>query len=61
MVRYEIRAGKNAPCELVSIAVTPVHILLGRVKWGGQEAVNFVCEGTHTYCQRIKQKLEAAQ
>jgi len=47
-MRYEIRAGKNAPSELVSIVET---------NFGG-DAVNFVCEGTHTYCKRIKDSLE---
>lgn len=42
-MRYEIRPGKPAPCELVSIAAT---------NFGG-EAVNFIAEGTHTYCKRI--------
>lgn len=48
---YEIRKGKNAPFELVSITST---------KFGG-DAVNFICGGTHTYCASIKAKLENAQ
>lgn len=59
MTRYEIRAGKNAPCELVSIVPVPVNILPGGIKWGGTDAVNFVCDGTHTYCKSVKDKLEA--
>lgn len=51
MTVYEIRKGKNAPCELVSIVKT---------NFGG-DAVNFVCEGTHTFCNRIKAELEQKQ
>jgi hypothetical protein len=49
MIRYEIRKGQSKPCELVSIVAT---------QWGG-DAVNFVCEGTHTQCQRVMEKLQA--
>lgn len=42
-IRYEIRKGDTAPCKLVSIVKT---------NFGG-DAVNFVAEGTHTYCQRV--------
>jgi hypothetical protein len=48
--RYEIRAGRSAPCELVSIVP---------VGWGG-EAVNFICEGTHTYCKLVMDRLQGA-
>lgn len=41
--RYEIRPGKHAPCELVSVVAT---------NFGG-DAVNFITEGTHTHCQRV--------
>lgn len=49
IIRYEIRKGKTAPCELVSIVPT---------NFGG-DATNFVAEGTHTYCSRIKEQLES--
>lgn len=42
-IRYEIRKGDTAPCKLVSVVKT---------NFGG-EAVNFIAEGTHTYCQRV--------
>lgn len=42
-VRYEIRAGRNRPCELVSIVKT---------EFGG-DAINFIADGTHTECERI--------
>lgn len=45
--QYEIRAGKNAPCELISRVPR---------NFGG-DALNFVCEGTHTYCTQIKEEL----
>lgn len=47
-IRYEIRKGKTAPCELVSIVPTDF----------GGDAVNFVAEGTHTVCDKIKARLE---
>lgn len=47
-IRYEIRKGRTAPCELVSIVPTDF----------GGDAVNFVAEGTHTICDRIKARLE---
>ena len=46
-VRYEIRAGKNAPSELISIVST---------NFGGN-AENFVTEGTFTHCKKTHQKL----
>lgn len=46
--RYEIQKGDKAPCKLVSIIVSDK----------GREFVNFVAEGTHTECQRIKERLE---
>lgn len=46
-VKYEIRAGKNAPCELVSVVKTPF----------GGNAVNFVTEGTHTHCVKVRDML----
>lgn len=49
MIRYEIRKGKTAPCELVSVVPTDF----------GGDATNFVAEGTHTYCTRIKEQLES--
>lgn len=48
--RYEIREGRSAPFELVSIVPT---------RWGG-EAVNFICEGTHTYCRLVMDRLQRA-
>jgi hypothetical protein len=48
--RYEIRAGRSAPCELVSIVPT---------RWGN-EAVILVCEGTHTYCETVLDRLQNA-
>lgn len=60
-VRYEIRAGSNAPCELVSITKIPVTTLPNGMKWGGGEAVNFVADGTHTQCKRILEELERKQ
>lgn len=59
-IRYEIRAGRHAPCELVSITKIPVTTLPNGLKWGGGEAVNFVAEGTHTQCQRILAALSGA-
>lgn len=53
MVRYEIERGINSPCQLVSI-------VKGK-SFGGKvdtEFRNFVCEGTHTYCMSVKEKLE---
>jgi len=50
---YEIRKGDTAPCKLVSL-------VRGKV-WGGtvdKVFVNFVCEGTHTYCAGVKARLE---
>ena len=41
--RYEIRAGKNAPCELWSIVVIDEYM---------------ICEGTHTYCAAVRDRLE---
>ena len=51
IVRYEIQKGDTAPCKLVSIVPT---------KFGG-EAVNFVADGTHTYCKDVKDRLERVQ
>lgn len=48
---YEIRIGKNAPCELWS--VVKAHSF-GEIR----DIANYVCEGTYTYCQQIKEKLE---
>jgi len=48
-IRYEIRAGDNTPCKLVSIVPTGF----------GGDAVNFVAAGTHTVCAHIKSQLEA--
>lgn len=45
--RYEIRKGTHAPCDLVSIATK-----------SGREYVNFVADGTHTFCANIKATLE---
>lgn len=50
-VKYEIRKGDTSPCKLVSIIPT---------KFGG-DAVNFVAEGTHTYCKDVKDRLERVQ
>lgn len=53
VVRYEIERGVSAPCQLVSI-------VKGK-SFGGKvdtEFRNFVCEGTHTYCMSVKEKLE---
>lgn len=50
-IEYEIRAGKRAPSELWSIT---------EVKFGSP-AENFVCEGTHTYCEKVKKTLENSQ
>jgi len=47
-VKYEIQKSDHAPCKLVSITKT---------KFGG-DAVNFVCEGTHTYCMGVKNQIE---
>jgi len=50
---YEIRKGDTAPCKLVSL-------VRGKV-WGGtvdKVFVNFVCEGTHTYCAGVEARLE---
>lgn len=52
MTRYEIRKGDTAPCKLVSVVDVDCHI------FGKSTAVNFVCEGTHTYCSDIKDRLE---
>ena len=41
--RYEIRSGRDAPCELWSIC--------GVVEY-------LICEGTHTYCADVRAKLE---
>lgn len=46
-VKYEIRPGKHAPCELVSIAKT---------SFGG-DAINFITEGTHTHCAKVRDDL----
>lgn len=51
--RYEVRKGKYAPCALWSV----VH---GK-SWGGTvdtDFENFVCEGTYTYCNKVKESLE---
>jgi len=47
MTAYEIRPGKVAPCELVSI-----------VHKNGTQYVNFIAEGTHTHCMNIKNAIE---
>jgi hypothetical protein len=47
-VKYEIRKGSHAPCELWSIVETDF----------GSTAENFVCEGTHTHCQNVKDALK---
>lgn len=60
-IRYEIRAGRNAPCELVSITPVPVTTLPNGMKWGGGEAVNFVADGTHTECKRIMDAITNVQ
>lgn len=49
VITYEIRPGRAAPCELWSVATGLKH---------GRNAKNYVCEGTHTYCQAVKEKLE---
>lgn len=49
MIRYEIRAGESAPCELWSIVDNPSFV---------PREEDFICEGTHTYCALIKDKLE---
>lgn len=46
-VKYEIRRGKHAPCELWSVASA-----------NGREYQNFVAEGTHTHCENIKKSME---
>jgi hypothetical protein len=46
-VKYEIRKGENAPCELWSIAYRR-----------GRTYENFVCEGTHTKCQNVKDAIQ---
>lgn len=54
MVRYEIRKGKNAPCELWSLVKNKDDMFHG--PYFVHE--NFVCEGTYTYCASVKEKLE---
>jgi hypothetical protein len=49
-MRYEIRKGKNAPYELVSIVLT---------NFGG-DAVNFICGGTFEECEAVKDKLSVS-
>lgn len=51
--KYEIRPGKHAPCELWSCVVRSDT-------WcgDGHEFWNYVCEGTYTYCNEIKERLE---
>jgi hypothetical protein len=41
--RFEIRAGKHSPCELVSISPR---------NWS-PDGINVITEGTHTQCQRV--------
>lgn len=47
-MKYEIRKGTDKPCELWSIVYrderSPIE--------------NFVCDGTHTYCKSVQEKLE---
>jgi len=43
IIKYEIRKGQHAPCELWSIVPT---------NFGG-DAENFVCHGTREYCNSI--------
>lgn len=51
MTRYEIRKGKHAPCELWSIVTKTWYEK-------DHEFKNYVCEGTYTYCNSVKEKLE---
>ena len=53
MTKYEIRSGKYTPCELWSCVVRSDT-------WYGDvhEFWNYVCEGTYTYCNEIKERLE---
>lgn len=54
---YEVR--KNGwDWELVSIVPVPVQILPGGTRWGGTDAVNYVCSGSKEYCEEIKARLE---
>lgn len=60
-VRYEIQVGDSAPCKLVSIVTTEKDVTAGGFMYQskGTEIANFVCEGTHNYCEKIKRKMEA--
>ena len=46
--RYEIRDGRDAPCELWGIS------RCGVVEY-------MICEGTHTYCADVRAKLEGME
>lgn len=60
-VRYEIQKGDRAPCKLVSIVTTERDVMAGGFLYqsNGTEIENFVCDGTHNYCEKIKRKMEA--
>ena len=52
---YKIIKGTHAPCELRSY-------VKGKV-WGGtidKVFDNFVCDGTYTHCNNVKETLEAS-
>lgn len=52
MIKYEIRKGSHAPCELISI-VEKENYFGAMMKYE-----NFVTEGTHNECERVKHTLE---
>ena len=54
---YEVRKN-GCEWELVSIIPIPVQILPRGTKWGGSDAVNYVCSGSKEYCEEIKARLE---
>ena len=49
-IKYEIRRGEYAPCELWAIVCA-----------NGREYPNYVAEGTHNYCKTLKHEMESIQ
>lgn len=61
MVRYEIKEHSIFGHALYSHTKIKDSTLPGGYRWGGGEASNYVCAGSLDYCNKIKERLEAAQ
>jgi len=57
MTTYEIRPGRTSPCELWSMVRQGDECLW----WLPADYIhqNYVCDGTYTYCNEIKERLES--